>query len=384
MSESAGPESVGRPDLADDVTQRYVTMVLATFSLLVMTSIAFIVPLPYSTLQPGPVHDTLADFGGEPLIQFGDDVEVYDTDGTLMLTTAMVSSVDADLRLHHALTVYLRPNSALIPSRFLNPGNDTAEESRERAQLDMERSQRDAEVAGVRAAGYEVAERAVVAGVVEDGPSAGLLEVGDLLRGVDGVATETLEDFVARVSMVEVGDEVTVTVERDDDEIDVVVTTAEHDEIEGRPVVGIQVGQDFDVPIEVDNNLGHQIGGASAGVIFALAIYDRLTPGPLTGGLRVAGTGEITAAGEVGRIGGVHQKLAGAAHQGRAQVFLVPEGNCAEASAAPDFGMVVVSVADLDGAIAALEALGGPGDGHTVSGEELRERAEAADLPLCH
>lgn len=382
MSES-DPLNAERPaGLAADVTKRYVTMVLAALSLLVMTTIAFVVPLPYSTIQPGPVHDTLGAFDGREMIQFGDDVEVYDTDGTLFLTTALVSSVDADIRLPYAVMMYLRPNASVIPSRVLNPQEETAEESRERGQVDMERSKANAEVAGLRAAGFEVGEDVVVAGTIQDGPSDGILESGDLVRAVNGTPVETVEAFIAQISQSDIGDEVALTVDRDGEETELSVTTTEDEQNPGRPIVGIQVGVEFDMPIEVDNNVGHSIGGASAGSIFALAIYDRLTPGSLTGGLRVAGTGEIDSAGQIGPIGGVQQKLAGAS-SARAQVFLVPQANCAAASAAPDFGMVVVGVEDLDAAISALETLGEPGDAEDVSPEALLERAEDASLSLC-
>jgi PDZ domain-containing protein len=90
--------------------------------------------------------------------------------------------------------------------------------------------------------------------------------------------------------------------------------------------------------------------------MFALAIYDRLTPGSLTGGREVAGTGEITPDGTVGPIGGIRQKIAGAADDG-AKVFLVPAANCAEAAGGDDHGLRLVKVSKLDDAIDTLEAL---------------------------
>ena len=91
--------------------------------------------------------------------------------------------------------------------------------------------------------------------------------------------------------------------------------------------------------------------------MFALAIYDRLTPGELTSGKRIAGTGEITADGDVQPIGGVRQKMAGAAAH-KATIFLVPTANCAEAAKGNDFGLKLVRITTLKGAISALEKLG--------------------------
>ncbi len=62
-----------------------------------------------------------------------------------------------------------------------------------------------------------------------------------------------------------------------------------------------------DVRIAVD-----QVGGPSAGMVFALGVVDLLTPGEMTGGKRFAGTGTIDSAGNVGAIGGIRQKLLGA------------------------------------------------------------------------
>ena len=65
--------------------------------------------------------------------------------------------------------------------------------------------------------------------------------------------------------------------------------------------------------------------------MFALGIYDKLTPGNLTGGKFVAGTGTIDDDGKVGPIGGIEMKTVGARNKG-AQYFLTPADNCAAAA----------------------------------------------------
>ncbi|RAE29123.1 signaling protein, partial [Burkholderia multivorans] len=92
--------------------------------------------------------------------------------------------------------------------------------------------------------------------------------------------------------------------------------------------IGITMKQDFEFPVDVSFNVDG-IGGRSAGTMFALAIVDELTPGAMTGGKHVAGTGEIPPAGQVGPIGGARQKVAAATAAG-AKLFLSPAGNCAE------------------------------------------------------
>ena len=91
--------------------------------------------------------------------------------------------------------------------------------------------------------------------------------------------------------------------------------------------------------------------------MFALAIYDTITPGELTGGRYIAGTGTITSDGTVGEIGGIQQKIAGAVGQG-AEVFLVPAGDCAEAAQSAEADSVqLVKISTLDDAVKALEAI---------------------------
>jgi PDZ domain-containing protein len=204
--------------------------------------------------------------------------------------------------------------------------------------------------------GYQVPEQAQVAGVAADSAADGVLEEGDVIRAVDGAPVTTPQQVVDAVGALTPGDDVTLTYERDGATQDATLTTRAAEEDPDVPRVGVSLASSFDLPVSVDNNVGDSIGGPSAGTMFALAIYDMLTPGSLTGGQRIAGTGEITADGVVGPIGGVRQKMAGANADG-ADVFLVPAANCAEAANGDDFGMTLVKVTDLEDAITSLESL---------------------------
>ena len=108
-------------------------------------------------------------------------------------------------------------------------------------------------------------------------------------------------------------------------------------------MIGVIVRESFRFPFPIKIKVGN-IGGPSAGLMFALGIVDKLTPGNLTGGRFVAGTGEIEANGAVAPIGGIQQKMAGARDAG-ATLFLTPAANCADAvgrrarRAAPDQGV---------------------------------------------
>jgi PDZ domain-containing protein len=124
--------------------------------------------------------------------------------------------------------------------------------------------------------------------------------------------------------------------------------------IEGNQRVGIRLGIGFELPFDVSVNIDETIGGPSAGLLFSLAIYDTLTPGSLTGGRAVAGTGTIDEKGRVGPIGGIQQKIVGAREEG-AQLFLVPPDNCADALQSNNGQMRLVKAVTMHAAAQAIE-----------------------------
>ncbi|MGW4030380.1 S16 family serine protease [Streptomyces sp. NPDC004838] len=102
------------------------------------------------------------------------------------------------------------------------------------------------------------------------------------------------------------------------------------------------------------------VGGPSAGLLFSLGIVDKLdgdgAGGDLTGGRVIAGTGTITADGEVGEVGGVSLKTQAAKRDG-ATVFLVPKGECSDARSELPKGLRLIPVTTLEGAVESLRAL---------------------------
>jgi PDZ domain-containing protein len=126
-------------------------------------------------------------------------------------------------------------------------------------------------------------------------------------------------------------------------------------EVGGKPVVGVDVQEGYVFPFSVKISVGN-IGGPSAGMMFALGIIDKITSLNLTGGKFIAGTGEITPSGQVSPIGGIQQKMVGARDAG-ATVFLAPAGNCADTVGAIPAGLRVVKVSTLSQAMSDLEAL---------------------------
>ena len=109
----------------------------------------------------------------------------------------------------------------------------------------------------------------------------------------------------------------------------------------------------YQFPFTVTIQIG-QIGGPSAGTMFALGIIDKISTENLTGGKFIAGTGEISANGVVSPIGGIQQKMIAARDAG-ATVFLAPAGNCSDTSGAVPAGLRVVKISTLSGAVSALQ-----------------------------
>jgi len=151
-----------------------------------------------------------------------------------------------------------------------------------------------------------------------------------------------------------------IEIARADSPATVEVTPRENPDGDGNPIVGITVGADYDFPFDVKIQL-EKVGGPSAGMMFALGIIDKLTPGALNGGQDIAGTGTIAVDGSVGPIGGIRQKLYGA-KDGGAEFFLAPAANCGEVAGNIPDGLTVFAVDTLDDALAALEVVAQDGD----------------------
>lgn len=338
------------------LSRRTLTLSVGLSIVTVLTCLVAFLPVPFVTMRPGPVFNTLGELDGTPMLTFGDDVRTYPTDGRLDFTTVSVTRAESRMSLAGAIEGWLDPHVAVVPHDFLYPDRQTDEQSKAAGAAELASSQDASRAAALRAAGREVDEVPKVAGVVEDGPAEGKLKVDDLVLTVDGRKVATQEAVGRAIGARKPGDEVTIGYRRDGRDGSVEITTTAMDDDPDRARIGIAVGSTFQFPIEIQNHIGDRVGGPSAGTMFALAIYDALTPGALTGGQNVAGTGTIDPEGTVGSIGGVRQKMAGAAEAG-ADIFLVPADNCDEATQGDDFGMTLVKVQKLQDAIDALGTL---------------------------
>jgi PDZ domain-containing protein len=238
----------------------------------------------------------------------------------------------------------------------------TAEEVDEQNSAAMVSSQEMATVAALEELGYDVPTTLTVEETLEGSGAFGLIEPGDVMVSLDGAQLDGYADVTAAMQAAEPGDVVHVGVLRDGAELDLAVTTTASED-DGRALLGVLIDPTFDMPVDVRIQI-ENVGGPSAGTMFALGIINTLTEVDETGGVPIAGTGTMDLDGNVGPIGGIAQKMVGA-RDDDAEWFLAPVDNCGEVVGAEPRGLGVVAVATLAEARAAVEAIGA-GDGDTL------------------
>lgn len=327
----------------------------AVAAAVVLVLLASVIPSPYAIERPGPVVDTLGtvEGGGKgtPLLTISGE-KTYPTSGTLnLLTVTLVGTPQKPNSWLSLLPALLDPNQELVPLEQIYPKGTTAEQRDEANAALMTSSQDLATVAALNALGREVPAELVVGRVVDGGPSEGILKDGDVIRSIDGRSVTSLTEL--RSGLQRADGSVALVIDRDGTSKTVRVTPREMDS-GSSPQLGILAGSRFDIPVKVRVEV-EGIGGPSAGTIFALAIYDKLTPGDLTGGLRVSGTGTIDESGTVGAIGGLPQKLAGAERAGT-DLFFFPVANCADLPNSLPKNLRVVPVSTFTEALEAVQA----------------------------
>ncbi|SDS84559.1 PDZ domain-containing protein [Friedmanniella luteola] len=339
------------------MTRQTWTALVSALVFVLLAVALVVIPVPFVTWGPGSTRDTLGAVDGKPIIEV-QGIATHPTSGRLDLTVVSVTPAGARLSLPQALLAYWLPHRDALPlDSVYAPGKSAAEVQAEDADM-MSTAQDDAVVAALRSDGQPVTALPAIFSVTVGGPAHTKLLPGDLVLAVDGVPTEDQDAVSRQIRAHKPGESVTFTVVRQRREQEVAVPTVVSTTQEGVPVVGITLGTGYRYDPRISFELGQRIGGPSAGLVFALAIYDKITAGELLAGRHVAGTGSITPDGEVGGIGGIQEKIAGAEDAG-ASVFLVPASNCDDLAGVRT-DMTLVRVATLRDAIGALETLQQP------------------------
>jgi PDZ domain-containing protein len=277
-----------------------------------------------------------------------DGLPTYPTSGNLNMTTV---SVTDRLTLFSALGFWASGDRQVVPRESLFPSNVPDQQIQDQNAAQFASSEANAESAALTE--LALPERVVVADLVPAAPASKILQVGDQLIAVAGKPVDSAAAVVAALAGTTPGQTVPITYRRGDQQSDVDVTLGSSpDRAQGLlGVVPGAIARDGDIKISLGG-----IGGPSAGLMFALSVVDKLTPGELTGGRFVAGTGAIGPAGDVQKIDGIPFKME-AAHDAGATVFLVPADNCQEAASTAPAGLQLIRVATLHDAVTALEAL---------------------------
>lgn len=349
-----------RTSTVGGVNRRILTLVVALVPIVAFGLLLSVVTVPFVALGPGPTFDTLGEIDGKQVVDIKSTDGVageitHPTSGHLNMTT--VSQRDG-LTLGQALVLWMSGRDQLIPRELVYPPDKSKDDIDKGNTADFKRSEDDAEYAALSYLKYP---KAVTVETVEDkGPSAGKLQPGDAIDMVNNVEVADLKAFQDVVKNTKPGEQIVIDYRRKNAPAGTAtITLGEHPEgKQGYLGVGV-----LDAPwamFDIEFNLAN-IGGPSAGLMFSLAVVDKLTTGELNDGKFVAGTGTIDAEGKVGSIGGITHKML-AAREAGATVFLVPADNCAEAVTAHQDGLQLVKVDTLTTAVDALNTISAGGE----------------------
>lgn len=315
-------------------------------------------PGEFALFSPGPTVNLLGQYDDKQIIDVSGH-KAYRDKGELRLVTIRTSRAEDRVGLFRALQAWADPDIAVYPYSGIYQPADTNESTQAESAQAMTSSQDAATAAALDELDIDYATGVGIVSVTKAGPSDGVLRAGDRILAVDGTRMSGTDEVVKTIKAKAPGSQVQVQVRRGKQEISRTLTTealGKSGDEARQSRIGVTIRQVFDFPFDIKVNLDETIGGPSAGMMFALSIIDVLTPGSMTGGKAIAGTGEIDVEGRVGAIGGVQQKIAGAEEDG-AHLFLVPADNCDEAAEAhwdPD-AMKLARVATLEEAVDVIE-----------------------------
>jgi Lon-like protease len=309
--------------------------------------------VPYVIESPGPTLNTLGRTTSGPLIQISGHPVSKTTGNLNMVTVSLQGGPGKEFNIFMALRAWLTPHTAVVPEQEVFVPGQSQQQAVQQDTEEMANSQQTATVAALCVLGIHFTTLDTIEATDKSLPAAGALRRGDVITAVDGHQVGCNASAADLIRARRPGAPVDLTILRGGKTQQFRLKTAD---VQGEPFVGVQVEESYRFPFAIKFDL-QNIGGPSAGLMFALGIVDKLTPGGnLTGGRFIAGTGEISADGTVSPIGGIQQKMAGARSAG-ATVFLSPAANCSDALAAVPAGMRLVKVSTLRGALQALAAL---------------------------
>jgi Lon-like protease len=366
------------PPSARSRTHTVLAVVLSSVGVLLVVVVVagFFIHLPYVIISPGSATPLDAQ-----VVQIEGAQTYPDDSGDILFLTVQVSTSEPNV--WRVVTAWLDPDRDLQDRNAVQGCLTDAQNQQFNSDL-MDQSQNDAKYVALTRLGYDVPANPVQIRVVEvcrDAPAHGALETGDQVLAVDGTSVTDAAQVGELVREHQPGDRVDVTYDRNGVTRTASVSAGEYaadqrtcvptkqgapptptstSSVVGRICLGVSsqefVTYQFPIDVKINTQL---VGGPSAGLAFTLAIIDDLTPGPLTGGTRVAVTGTIRPDGTVGEVGGVEQKAITARTKG-VELMIVPKAEVKDArSGAGD--VRVVGVENIEQALDALREAGGAG-----------------------
>lgn len=338
------------------LSPRSLQAVVSFVLLVVLAAVAALLPVPFVSIAPGPTFNTVGSYGGTELITIKER-RTYPTTGHLDLVTVReTGGPEGGLDLLSAIRGWFDPAVEIVPRSVLYPPNATNEQVQQEHKEQFADSQGEAVAAAMAYLGIPTVTKVIAGSVTIDGPSANIINAGDEIVKVNGTTIRTPEDVLNSIRPLAIGSTVRLVLRTGADERRASVVTKEHPKHPGKSYIGIGVAAVAKPPFPVTFQLS-SVGGPSAGMMFALGLIDKLTPGAMTGGAFVVGTGTIDMKGVIGGIGGIDQKMVGARRSG-ASLFLAPAENCDEVTGHIPRGLTVVKVSTLADAVSAVTRFG--------------------------
>ncbi len=317
-----------------------------------------VLPAPYVIERPGPAFNVLGTDQGKKVISIS-DADSYPTSGQLdLLTVSILGNREQTPSWPQIFAAWFDPAQTVVPMDEVYPIGTTFQESEAESVAMMEQSQQSAIYVALTKLGYEVPQRIYAQQVNKNSPASGIVVAGDFIESVNGVRPKDFDALLALIQKYDGKTPLQLTVIRKAEKKTFAITPVKSEE--GNYKIGVLVGTKFEFPVKINLALS-DVGGPSGGMIFALGIYDSLTPGALTGGAHIAGTGTVSPNGEIGPIGGIRQKLYAASRAG-AKYFLAPGLNCNEANGHIPDGLNVFRVDVFDDALKVVTAIGKKAD----------------------
>lgn len=282
--------------------------------------LAINIQVPYYINQPGsavPLAPMIKVEGG-----------LSDEKGSFRLTTVRTGPTN----IAGYLYAMLDPNADLVEASLVHSPHESDEQYLQRQIEVMKSSQDTAKIVAFQKSGFDVKlsnNGAIIMQLIPGFPAEKILKIGDIVTKVDEKKIHTAADLIESLKGRKVNENVKITYRRGKEErvaeLKLQPLPVENEEGQKKPGIGVAspvTNRVFELPKKVHVE-SENIGGPSAGLMFTLEIINQLTPGDLTKGYNIAGTGTINEEGEIGRIGGIQHKIV-AAHKEGVEIFFAP------------------------------------------------------------